>query len=196
MSLIMEYSKSIHLEIERKFLINIPDIGLLEGSPGAVKYEIEQIYLPERGGITERIRKMTGKDGTRYFHTAKRRLTDLTRIEDEREIYESDYLRIKNNAEETLRTTGSGAVLPVISKTRWCIPHDGFVAEIDIFPFWRRMAYAELELEREDSDFRLPFFLHVIRDVTCDPRFTNKALADALTEGRTAELENEIMGGH
>ena len=39
-----------HYEIERKYLIQYPDAALLASQPGAVKWEIEQVYLTTLAG--------------------------------------------------------------------------------------------------------------------------------------------------
>ena len=38
-----------------------------------------------------------------------------------------------------------------VEKTRWRIPYAGHILEIDVFPFWRRQAFCEAELTREDE---------------------------------------------
>ena len=70
-------------EIERKYLIRYPDRELLDRC--AEKTEITQTYLQSRGGPTARVRKR-GLDGTYvYTHTQKTRISDVKRIELERE---------------------------------------------------------------------------------------------------------------
>ena len=72
-----------HLEIERKYLIRIPDQGFLKSLPSS---SIEQAYILNSEGRRERIR-CRETDGVKvYTHTVKKRLSDLTRIEQENEI--------------------------------------------------------------------------------------------------------------
>jgi CYTH domain-containing protein len=174
----MNMSNGLHLEIERKFLIERPDEALLSGISGAVRYEIEQIYLPGDDRITERIRMRKGAGGAEYYHTFKKQLSDLSRVEDEVLISEEEYDRLKNLA---------GANPMKIEKTRWCIPYGNLFIEVDIYQFWQNSAIAEVELEREDSHFAFPDFIHVVREVTHDGSFTNKALAAALRSGKIRE---------
>lgn len=188
-----------HLEIEKKLIIAYPDLRRITEYPGAVRYEIEQIYFPERDGVSERIRRRAGRSGVEYFYTTKRRLTDMTRVEDEREIGEDEYYRLKASAQNVCSIAACGA--SEISKTRFCLPCGGHVAEIDIFPFWREIAYAEVELSREDEEASLPAFIpefiRVIRDATSDSRFTNRRLAETMARGGVAavkELEREVTG--
>ena len=55
--------------------------------------------------------------------------------------------------------------------------HNGKYFEIDIFPFWIDKAYVEIELTDENEYFELPEFLKVIKEVTQDKNYTNRALA-------------------
>ena len=48
-----------HFEIERKFLIAMPDRGMLEACPGASCSEIVQTYLKCGEGESRRVRKST-----------------------------------------------------------------------------------------------------------------------------------------
>ena len=64
-----------------------------------------------------------------------------------------------------------------IHKERYCLPEGGLVFEIDVYPFWRRLAVMEVELPREDAPFRFPRGITVVRELTGDHRFSNAALA-------------------
>ena len=69
-----------------------------------------------------------------------------------------------------------------IEKTRYVIPHENHLLEIDIFPFWRDKAFLEIELADENEPFSIPAMFSLIRDVTEDGRYTNASLALALPE--------------
>ncbi|MCR5663907.1 MAG: hypothetical protein K6G17_03395 [Oscillospiraceae bacterium] len=157
----------VHFEIERKFLIRMPDLSWLEKS--ASKTEITQTYLiPERAECTERVRKR-GLDGNFVFtHTSKERLSDMRCIEDEREIDRETYERLLERADPGCR---------VIEKTRYCLPCAGRICEIDVFPFWKDRAFLEIELEDEKQPFSIPPQIDCIRDVTADRRYSNAGLA-------------------
>ena len=43
-----------------------------------------------------------------------------------------------------------------IHKVRYCLPEGGLVFEIDVYPFWRRLAVMEVELQREEQSFTVP----------------------------------------
>lgn len=156
------------LEIERKFLIAMPDAGTLERECRE-KWEIEQIYLtPGPAGESRRLRRSRDGGEETLYYTEKRRLTDLTRIERERVISPAEWEALSAQADGTRRP---------ICKTRWRTPWAGHILEIDVFPFWTRQAFCEAELSSEDEILILPPWIRVLREVTADLRYTNSALA-------------------
>ena len=62
------------------------------------------------------------------------------------------------------------------------MPFEGHTLEIDVFPFWHNRAFCECELQSEDEPLALPDWLHVYREVTSDPRYTNRALARSVPD--------------
>ena len=166
------------LEIERKFLIARPDEALLRPLCTA-RRDIRQAYLTPGGhGETRRIRCAVTNGEAHYFYTEKQRITAVTRIEREHEIAQEEFDALFAERDAALR---------VIEKTRWCVPFGGHTLEIDIFPFWSDRAFCEAELSSEDEPLPLPDWLHVYREVTEDPRYTNRALARAVPD--------EVLGG-
>ena len=156
----------IHYEIERKYLIRMPDRAWLEKE--AEGTEITQTYLLSPPGTTERVRRR-GRDGVYVCtHTTKTKLSDLRRIEEEAEITEEEYEHLLRRADPERR---------VIRKTRWCFRYKGQLFELDVFPFWNDRAYLEIELRDESQKVSLPPDLTIIREVTGDPRYTNAALS-------------------
>ena len=138
-------------EIERKFLIRMPDIEYLRSV--AEMSHIEQTYLKTDEG-SARVRKR-GREGEYvYTHTVKKRLSDLRRIEHEREIAEEEYVRLLCFADPNMN---------VIFKDRYCVDYMGQTLEI--------------ELDDEAQRFFIPPWLEVIKEVTGDRRYTNAALA-------------------
>ena len=159
------------LEIERKFLIEYPDPVWLAQQPGSRRVEIVQTYLLSDGSSTRRVRSWTEAGRTVYIRTCKRRLSDRTRVEVEDELTEADYLALLSQADPARHP---------LEKTRWCIPFDSHVLEIDLYPFWNDQAVLEVELKSEDEAFLLPPEIRVIREVTEDPRYLNSSLAREL----------------
>lgn len=156
------------LEIERKFLVAMPDLDALQRTHGAVGVEIEQTYLLDEDGKKSRIRKR-GRDGHYlYFHTVKTNISDTKRIETETRITKEEYDTLMQYADPKRNT---------IQKTRYCFVHGGHYFELDVYPFWDDKAVMEIELLTEDEPFDIPPFITVIEDVTSDKRYRNSALA-------------------
>ena len=162
------------LEIERKFLIRMPDPQRL-AAESTRKIRIRQIYLKLSGDAQSRRLRLSRPEGgeEKRYYTEKIRLTDRTRIEREREIGPEEWDALMAEADPERR---------VIEKTRWCVPSGPHTLEIDIFPFWTDRAFCEVELSAEEERFELPGWLRVIREVTDDRRYTNYALALSIPE--------------
>ena len=79
------------LEIERKFLIRMPDAALLAAQPGTRIKHITQTSLLSPAGVTARVRRQKEDGQVRYTRTEKRRLSDMTAIEEECELDEDGY---------------------------------------------------------------------------------------------------------
>ena len=158
------------IEIERKYLIAMPSQEFLDTLD---RTEIVQTYLLGQKGSTERVRKR-GRDGNYvYTHTIKRKISSLSRIEEEREIALSEYEELLKRADPERRT---------IEKLRYCYFYSGMVWEIDVFPFWKDKAFMEIELGAEDQCLSFPSEIRIIKELTEDGRYTNAALAKWIPE--------------
>ena len=156
------------LEIERKFLIRMPSLAMLDALCTR-RIAITQTYLlPGPEGETRRLRRSREGDRETLYFTEKKHITDITRVEREREISPEEYAALLTDADGERRP---------IEKVRRCIPYEGHTLEIDVFPFWTDRAFCECELSREDEALSLPPWLEVVREVTGDRRYTNNALA-------------------
>ena len=154
-------------EIERKFLIRRPAAAWLEAN--CEGSDIIQTYLKtEATGHSDRVRRREGKDGVVYTHTVKRRISDLRREEQEREISEREYLALLQRADPERRS---------IEKRRYVLAYEGKDFEIDVYPFWQDRAVMEIELADEAEAVKLPPEIEIIKEVTRDRRYTNAALA-------------------
>ena len=164
-------------EIERKFLIRRPEHQWLERH--AQGSRITQTYLKAAHGESERVRKREYADHVSFTHTVKQKLSDLRRIEKEREISPKEYTALLTRADPGRRP---------IEKERWVLEYQNQAFEIDVFPFWSKQAYMELELSAEDQHIDFPPEIEVLREVTGDKRYTNSALAKEIP----AEDEKEL----
>ena len=159
----------IPLEIERKYLIRMPDPGRLASLPGCTASGIEQTYLiAANPGETERVRLRRYPDRVEYTHTVKVRVTSATAREDETAISESEYRELLTRRDPALR---------VVVKTRYAFVLDGQSYEVDVYPFWERTAVLETELQSEDEHPPIPPFLTLIREVTGDKNYSNRGIA-------------------
>lgn len=154
-------------EIERKFLIEYPDVAALEKLPNCQRIEIIQTYLTAPEGEESRVRQR-GIDGHYiYFQTIKKG-TGIKRVEIERRLIQDEYLRLLMDADPNCRP---------IRKTRYCLTHENQYFEIDVYPFWQDKAIVEIELNNENAEIRFPDLLKVIREVTGDESYKNATLA-------------------
>ena len=156
------------LEIERKFLIEYPDIKWLMSLPNCQKIEIIQTYLISSSDDEVRVRQRGFGGHYIYFQTTKRRVDDVKRIEVERRLSESEYLRLLMDA-DTKRHQ--------IRKDRYCLTYENQYIEIDVYPFWDDKAIAEIELRDENAKIIFPEEIKVIKEVTEDKQYKNAELA-------------------
>ncbi len=166
-------NSKLPLEIERKFLIEYPDLKELERLSNGNFSDISQTYLLGEKGTSERVRARTRGGVTVYTHNTKIKLSSMKRIEFEDEVSEEEYKALLKRADKKCRT---------IEKVRYCVPFGGFTFEIDVFPFWQDKAFMEVEMPSEETAVELPDFVKIIREVTDDNRYTNHALAIELPE--------------
>lgn len=159
------------LEIERKFLIEYPDIEALRQMPDYRVVHMEQSYLQATEDfVGGRIRKITEGDSVRYVYTYKVRLTELTRREYERDITAEEYSDLL--ARKTPNTI-------TIRKDRHVFRHKGLTYELDVYDFWRDKATLEAEVESEDTPIPIPPCVKLIKEVTYDRRYNNSRLAES-----------------
>lgn len=159
--------KELPLEIEKKLLIKMPDLEWIEKNTNVKVAKISQTYLGlKKDGFGERVRKMTINNVTKYYHTSKKSLSNMTRIEIENEISRNkyyEYMSLKSR-----RGT--------LHKTRYIISMNNLEYEIDIYPFWEETAILEIELENENQKYIIPEFIEVIGDVTGNRDYSNSSL--------------------
>lgn len=155
-------------EIERKYLIEYPDIKALESLPNCERVEIIQTYLNAPEGEEIRIRQR-GRDGNYiYFETHKKTISGLKRVEIERRLTKDEYLMRLMDADPTRKS---------IRKDRYCLADGNQYFEIDIYPFWTDQAIVEVELSEPNEEIHFPQILKLIREVTEEEEYKNASLA-------------------
>ena len=155
-------------EIERKYLIEYPDIKWLESNPSCRRIEIIQTYLNSAAGEEVRVRQRGVNGHYIYFQTIKRKVSDVKRVEIERRLSQAEYLKLLMEADTTKRQ---------IRKTRYCLTYENQYFEIDVYPFWDDRAIAEIELSDENAKIVFPKQIKVIKEVTDDDSYKNASLA-------------------
>lgn len=159
----------IPLETERKYLIEYPDLSLLEKHPSCRKSEIVQTYLNSGENEEIRVRMRTENGASTYTKTVKKKISGIKRIELEQRISKEEYIVELLDADKTRQP---------LAKTRYCLPCDEYVFEIDIYPFWNDKAIMEVELESEDETPKIPDIIKIIKEVTGDDSYKNSKLAE------------------
>lgn len=150
----------LFLEIERRWLVKLPD--------SLDRYEshyIEQAYLEPSNGFQGRIRRWDDK----FIYTEKARTgSSMSRIENEREITESEYAEFQKHT-----------ILNVIKKRRYIIPVGTLKFELDVFENAVETGYGimEAELPEETAAVEMPDFVEIVCEVTDDGYYTNRNFA-------------------
>lgn len=157
------------LEIERKYLIRMPDEAVLAAMPGCETWEILQTYLKGCGnGYSNRVRRVRVGNEEKYIQTEKSRVSAMSARESEREVSRAEYLRLMEQADLALNS---------IDKRRYRIPYAGQLLEIDVYSFWNDRATLEIELTDEAQQPVLPDWLEIVRELTGEPAYKNLYLA-------------------
>ena len=146
----------------------MPDLELLRRCDGVRIKKIEQTYLEYESGKNARVRRIDEDGRVSFVKTVKQRISTLSAFEEEYEIDADPYKNELECADKTKDT---------VIKTRYCIPFEDHVIEIDVYPFWSDRAILEVELANEDESFSLPDHIRVIKEVSEDGRYKNTNLA-------------------
>lgn len=155
-------------EIERKFLIEYPDISWLETLPNCRKVEIIQTYLKAAPGEEFRVRQRGENGSYTYYKTLKKTISAVKRLEFEERLSENEYLTLLMEADTSKRQ---------IRKNRYCLTYEHQYFEIDIYPFWEDKAIMEIELRHESDPIKFPEGIKIIKEVTDDDAYDNASLA-------------------
>ncbi len=161
--------ESTPIEIERKYIIKMPDTEKLKSAEEYTVSEIEQIYLNSSPQITHRIRKRKKGKITTYTETKKIRIDRVSAYEDEREISASEYETLSKNARRNTRP---------VRKVRHTFVYENQLFEIDVYPKWKSICIMETELRRRDERVRFPSFIKIIKEVTGEREYSNAKMAE------------------
>lgn len=160
----------VSTEIERKYVILMPNVEVLKKYSDYLSTPIEQTYLLSEEGVTHRVRMRKYAYRTVYTETKKIRIDKMSSEEMEREITEEEYLSLLKSRDPERKT---------VVKTRHSFSVGGQLFEVDVYPEWERSCILETELESRDTRVRMPKEIRVLLEVTGDRRFSNAAMAKA-----------------
>lgn len=165
---IWSVNTTANLEIERKFLVELPDVSALDVRRKAA---IVQTYLSDgEGGSQRRVREITENGSVRYTYTEKRFRTAVVRDESERGISAEEYRQLLLQAKKEL--------VPV-EKVRYAFDYKDQLFELDTYPFSDVYAIMELELCDPEQTIDFPDNVKIVREVTAEKEYSNAALAAA-----------------
>lgn len=156
------------VEIERKYVIKIPDKNTLRDLPDYTESEIVQIYVKSSSALTHRIRSRETDGKTVYTETKKIRIDKMSAIEDEREISGADFYRLSKEIKE--------GTTP-INKTRYTFTYCGKTFEIDVYPEWNETCIMETELSSREEKVDFPPFIKIVLEVTGNKSYSNASMA-------------------
>ena len=156
------------LEIERKFIIRIPDTDKLSELPDYTRSRIIQTYLESSDSVTLRVRFREYEGRVEYTETEKRRVDYMSAEEREREITSDEYGRLLQNIKQ-----GTSP----IEKTRYTFSYCGQLYEVDIYPRWKHSCIMEAELKSPDCELIVPPFIELVREVTGDKTYSNASMS-------------------
>ncbi len=164
----MKSSQRIGIEIERKYVIKMPDISILSSQPSYRRYEIVQTYLKSIPGVTRRVRSLSLGNATRYIETVKVRIDQMSSTEVENELTKDQYSELLEESDPTASP---------ITKVRHRFIIDGQPFEVDVYPQWQNTAIMETELENREKKVEIPPFIEIIREVTGEKSYTNASMS-------------------
>lgn len=165
--IVLKMSKQ-QIEIERKYIIAMPDISRLRELCGFTESRIEQIYLSTASGNTHRVRKRDFGNAVEYTETCKERIDGMSVREREREISENEFMALSKNIAEGTRP---------LKKIRYTFDFSNQTFELDVYPEWKSTAIMETELKSRDEMVEMPDFITIIREVTGERAYSNASMS-------------------
>ena len=155
------------LEIERKFLVEMPDLKKLE----LLKLiSITQTYLIDgENGSQRRVGRISCNDDVSMTYTEKIFVSPVIREESEKFINSDEYSSLLKEAKDTAP----------VEKKRAVFLYQNQHFELDMYPFSQKYAILELELESPEQKIYFPTYVNVIKEVSGNKLYSNINLANA-----------------
>lgn len=163
----------VPVEIERKYIIEMPPSLEMEKEKDYSVSDITQIYLESEKGVTRRVRKRVFSDRVEFFETVKRRIDKISSYEDEKRISPEEY--------EKLSAQLAAGTRPIV-KRRHRFVFQGNPIEIDVYPEWKNSAIMETELSNREDEVGLPSYIVIKREVSGVFEYSNAAMSRRFPE--------------
>ncbi len=156
------------IEIERKYIIEKPEISKMKSLPEYTESEILQIYLSSEPNTTHRVRARASNGKTVYTETKKIRIDKMSSHETEGEIDKERFEALSQSIKNGSRP---------LHKKRHTFSYKGQTFEIDIYPEWKHTAIMETELKTRADAPEIPEFIKIIEEVTGKYEYSNLAMS-------------------
>ena len=155
-------------EIWHKYLIALPTLETLDQERHAASIDRMQTYLTQTSPtIVRRVRQQRNGEEYLYFYTEKRASASGT-WETEKPISEKAYIQYLMEGDTSLHT---------VHKTKYRFTNGGVRFEIDVYPFSNEHAIMRAALPEGQTALCTPKGVRILREVTDDPAYKNRALA-------------------
>ncbi|MBR6890843.1 MAG: AAA family ATPase [Clostridia bacterium] len=152
---------------KRKFLVEMPDVNKLCEQYGALALDMMQTYLHMVApNVERRIRQQKNGEDYLYFYTEKHLMPGGAKWDTEKPISEKAYIRYLMEGDSSLHS---------VRKTKYRFIFGGYRFELDVYPFSTDRAM--LFMYAGGADAAMPPEIKVIREVTGDPAYKNRHLA-------------------
>ena len=157
------------MQERHKYLIAMPDLNALCQTYSCAAIDMMQTYLVEtQPRVERRIRQQRNGTDYLYFYTEKRFREDGTKWETEKPISQKKYIQYLMEGDMGLHA---------VHKTKYRFSHQGQQLELDVYPFCADKAILRVALPDDGKELILPPEIQVLREVTDDPAYKNRALA-------------------
>lgn len=154
-------------EAKKKYLIEYPDLSLLEKLENVEKVELDQTYLKADNDEKIQIRKRGLGDDCIYYQT-RVRIQNGQLLQVEKRLSKSEYEDKLTHADPTRKK---------LHRTRYCIVDNNQYMEIDIYPFWNDKAILNIDVLDVNSSVYIPDYVKVVEDITNNPQYFNSELS-------------------
>ena len=152
---------------KHKYLIEMPDVEDIARRYNVVTLDMMQTYLtPTKPNVERRLRLQKNGGEYLYFYTEKHDMPDGSKWATERPISEKQYVHLLMESDFQMHS---------VRKVKYRFIHEGHRMEIDVYPFSDTRAV--LFAYSDAGQAALPPEIRVIREVTGDPAYKNRQLA-------------------